>query len=98
MRDDFSEVGGSGIGVGAAKETKQPERLLLDKGLGIGGCLVEAIEEDRDAGVRREVLDEIVKVVDGDLVGVTVGELGKGGKNSLLELHHGEVSGDRRRH
>lgn len=37
-----------------------------------------------------------MEVVNGDLVGVAVGELGEGGQNALLELHHREVSGDRR--
>lgn len=96
MGDDFGKVGGGGIGVGGAEESEKPERLLLDKGFGIGGGLIEAIEEDGDAGVGREILDEIVEVVNGDLVGVAVGELGEGGQNALLELHHREVSGDRR--
>ena len=43
MGDDFGEVGGGGIRVGGAEEGKEPERLLLDKGFGIGGGLVETI-------------------------------------------------------
>lgn len=38
-----------------------------------------------------------MELVDCDLVGVAVGELGEGGEDALLQLHHGQVGGERRR-
>lgn len=50
----------------------------------------EGVEKHGEA-VGGEGLDDLLEVVDGDLVGVAVGELGEGGEDAGLELHHGEM-------
>lgn len=76
MGDDFGEVGGGGIGVGSAEVGEEAEGLLFDGGFvcGVGGGVVEAVEEHGDA-VGGEGLDDLVEVFHGDLMGVPVGEL-----------------------
>lgn len=80
--------------MGGGEGGEEAERFLLDGGFGVGGGVVEAVEEHRNA-VRREGLDDLVEVFDGDLVGVSVGEFGERSKDSLLKLNHGKVGGER---
>lgn len=96
MGNDFGEVGGGGVGVGGGSEGEEAEGLLLEGGLGVGGRVVEAIEE-HGKGVSGEGGDDGMELVDCDLVGVAVGELGEGSEDALLQLHHGQVGGERRR-
>lgn len=52
----------------------------------------EGMEKSRNP-IRRNRTDDLLKVVNGNLVGITVGELGEGGKDAALELNHGGVGG-----
>lgn len=88
MGNDFGQVGRREIGVGGGDQCEQPQRLFLDGGFGVGGGVVEAIEEHRKA-VGGEGLDYFLEIFDGDLVSVSVGEFGERGEDSLLEFHHG---------
>ena len=76
LGEDFGQVGRGGVRVGRAGDGEQPEGLLLDGGLGLRRGVVEAVEEHGN-GVSGEGLDGLFQVLDGDLVGVAVGELGE---------------------
>lgn len=56
----------------------------------------EGVEEHGDA-VGGEGADDLFEVVDGDLVGIAIGEFGERGKDPRLELHHGQMRRKRRR-
>jgi len=90
MPNYLGEVRRRGIPVGGADGGEEAQRVPLDGGLGVGGGVVEAVE-DHGNGVRRERGDGLLEVLDRDLVGVTVGKLGQGGEDPLLELHHSKV-------
>nr|GMC53490.1 hypothetical protein Iba_chr01dCG7090 [Ipomoea batatas] len=90
MRNDLGQMRGGGIGVGSTEGGEEAEALLLDGRLGVIGGVVEAVEEHWDSVVG-EAVDYLLQVLHGDLVSVAVGELGKRGQDSLLQLHHCQV-------
>ena len=70
----LGKVGGRGVGVRAADGGEEAQGVPLDGGLGVGGGVVETIENHRN-GVRREPRDGLLQVLHRDLVRVAVGEL-----------------------
>lgn len=98
MGDDLGEVGRGGVRMGGAEEGEEAEGLaagdggsLPGIGVGKGGRIVEEGVEEHGDAVTGEGSDDLLEVIDGDLVGVAVGELGEGGEDPGLELHHGQM-------
>lgn len=73
-----------------AEYGQKAEGFFFDGGFWVGGGIVETIEEHGNAFWGKG-LDDLLEVINGDLVSVSVGELGKGSKDPLLEFNHGEM-------
>ena len=88
VADDFGEVGGGGVRVGSAGEGEEAEGVLMGGGFKVGGNgVVEGVEEHWES-FRGEVLDCGLKIFDGDLVSVAIGEFQERGQDFLHQLHH----------
>jgi hypothetical protein len=91
VSEHLVEVRSRRLRVGGAERGEEAEQLAPGRGgepLGVGG---QRVEKHGHRVRRRRRADDAVEVLDGDVVGIAVGELGERGEHPRLELRHRRV-------